>query len=125
MKITAHEAEKTIEISGLGGHKLWKDIAFKRIVSILYTRFMQSFNVDSQRSINTSNVHLTSTPMVTRPIPASVPVLSPVKTSSNEQVPVETQLSAILESLAYHSRMINTLQEQLTSLTSEVVKLQE
>lgn len=124
VKITAHEAEKTIEISG-PGHKLWKDIAFKRIASTLFTRFMQSFNVDSQRSINTSNVHLTSTPMVTRPIPASVPVLSPVETSSNEQVPVETQLSAILESLAYHSRMISTLQEQLTSLTSEVVKLQE
>lgn len=75
--------------------------------------------------INTTNVHLTSTPMVTRPIPTSVPVLSPVETSSNKQVPVETQLSAILESLAYHSRMISTLQEQLTSLTDEVIKLQE
>lgn len=122
--ITAREAEKTIEISG-PGHKLWKDIAFKRIASTLFTRFMQSFNVDSQRSINTTNLHLTSTPMVTRTITASVPVLSPVEASNKDHVPVETQLSAILESLAYHSRMINTLQEQLTSLTSEVVKLQE
>ena len=47
------------------------------------------------------------------------------KPKINNQDPVESQMSSILEALEYHTRMISNLQNQLTNLTSEVVKLQE
>lgn len=124
--ITVYEAEKTIEVSG-PGHKIWKDIAFKRISTKLFTRFMQSFSADIQDSINTSKAQpdMTSTPVVSRPNAASVPVLPPDNSTRQERTPMESQMSAILESLAYHTKMISTLQEQLTNLTTQVVKLQE
>ena len=82
-----------------------------------------------QSSINTTDVQpqMTSTPMVPRsntsmPVVPSVPS---AETSGLQRTPVERQMTAILESLAYHSKMISTLQEQLTTLTTKVVKLQQ
>ena len=53
--ITVIEDRKTIEVSG-PGHKLWKEITFKRIVNTLFTRFIHNFSIDLQSSINTANV---------------------------------------------------------------------
>lgn len=124
--ITVYEAEKTIEDSGTG-HKIWKDIAFKRIANALFTRFMQNLSTDLQTSVSATSVlpQITSTPAVARPSQASVPLLPHAENSSVHQIPVVEQMSAMFELLSYHARMISTLQEQMTSLTSEVVKLQE
>ena len=126
VSIKVIEAEKAIEISG-PGHKLWKDITFKRISTTLFGRFLQNFSVDLQSSIinTSSNPQMTSTPMVTRPSTTSGPAVPPTETSKHQGTPMEGQIAVILELLAYHSKMITTLQEQLTSLTEEVVKLQE
>ena len=126
VSIKVIEAEKAIEISG-PGHKLWKDITFKRISATLFGRFLQNFSVDLQNSIinTSSNPQMTSTPMVTRPSTTSGPAVPPTETSKHQGTPMEGQIAVILELLAYHSKMITTLQEQLTSLTEEVVKLQE
>lgn len=126
VKITVYEADKTIEISG-PGHKLWRDITFKRIATNLCTRFIQSFSANSQDSINISKDQpdATSTPIVTGSNTASVPVLTPTGSSGHQRTPIERQMAAILESLSYHSKMIATLQEQLNNLTTQVVKLQE
>lgn len=80
-----------------------------------------------QSSINTTNAQpqMASTPIVTRPIITSVPVIPTAEISRPQGSPMERQVAAILESLAYHSKMISTLQEQLTTLTTEVVKLQQ
>lgn len=123
--IKVYEAKKTIEVSG-PGHKLWRDITFKRISSTLFTRFLQNFTADIQSSINTTDVQpqMTSTPMVPR-LNTSMPAVPSAETSGLQRTPVERQMTAILESLAYHSKMISTLQEQLTTLTTEVVKLQQ
>ena len=120
--ITAYEAEKTIEVSG-PGHKIWKDIAFKRIATTLFTRFMKNLGADLQSSVNGTSVspQLTSTPAVSRPSQASVPVITQQETT----IPVVDKMSAIFELIAYHSQMISSLQDQLTNLTSEVIKLQE
>ena len=124
--ITVLEARRTIEVSG-PGHKLWKEITFKRIANTLFTRFIHNFSIDLQGSINTTNVQpqMTSTPMVTRPMTASGPAEPPAETSGLQGTPVERQMAAVLESLAFHSKMITTLQEQLTNLTTEVLKLQQ
>ena len=126
VSIKVIEAEKAIEVSG-PGHKLWKDITFKRIATTLFGRFLQNFSVDLQSSIINTNTQLqmTSTLMVTRPNITSVPAAPPAETSRHQGIPMEGQMTIILELLAYHSKMITTLQEQLTSLTEEVVKLQE
>ena len=126
VSIKVNEAEKAIEVSG-PGHKLWKDITFKRIATTLFGRFVQNFSVDLQTSIINTNTQpqMTSTPMVTRPNTTSVPAAPPAETSRYQGTPMEGQMAVILELLAYHSKMITTLQEQLTSLTEEVVKLQE
>ena len=120
------EAKRTIEVSG-PGHKLWKDITFKRIANTLFTRFIQNFSVDFQSSINITNVQpqMTSTPMVTRPGTITEPAVPPTVTPRLQGTPMERQMAAILESLAYHSRMITSLQEQLSNLTTEVLKLQQ
>ena len=123
------ETKRTIEVSG-PGHKLWKEITFKRIANTLFTRFVQNFSIDLQSSINTTNVQpqMTSTPMVIRPSTISEPAVPPVpppETSRLQGTPMEGQMAAILESLAYHSRMITSLQEQLSNLTTEVLKLQQ
>ena len=69
---------------------------------------------------------MTSTPMVTRLMTASDPAEPPAETSRHQGTPVERQMAAILESLAYQmSKMITTLQEQLTNLITEVLKLQQ
>ena len=124
--ITVIEDRKTIEVSG-PGHKLWKEITFKRIANTLFTRFVHNFSIDLYFSINTTNVQpqMTSTPMVTRLMTTSEPAEPPTETSRLQGTPVERQMAAILESLAFHSKMISTLQEQLTSLTTEVLKLQQ
>ena len=126
VSIKVNEAEKAIEVSG-PGHKLWKDITFKRIATTLFGRFVQNFSVDLQNSIINTNTQpqMTSTPMVTRPNTTSVPAAPPAETSRHQGTPMEGQMAVILELLAYHFKMITTLQEQLTSLTEEVVKLQE
>ena len=120
------EAKRTIEVSG-PGHKLWKDITFKRIANTLFTRFIQNFSVDFQSSINITNAQpqMTSTPMVTRPGTITEPAVPPTVTPRLQGTPMERQMAAILESLAYHSRMITSLQEQLSNLTTEVLKLQQ
>ena len=41
------------------------------------------------------------------------------------QGPIESQMSSILEALAFHSTMINSLRDQLTTLSSELVRLRE
>lgn len=64
-----------------------------------------------------------NTPVTSRPGQTSV-MPSPEPTIIY-QGPVESQMSSVLEALAYHSRMISSLQDQLTNLTSELVKLQE
>ena len=123
------ESKRTIEVSG-PGHKLWKEITFKRIANTLFTRLIRNFSIDLQSSINTTNVQpqMTSTPMVIRQSTISEPAGPPVpppETSRLQGTPMEGQMAAILESLAYHSRMITSLQEQLSNLTTEVLKLQQ
>lgn len=49
--ITVYESERTIEVSG-PGHKLWKDIALKRISTTLFARFLKNCGIDLQGSIN-------------------------------------------------------------------------
>ena len=126
VSIKVIEAEKAVEVSG-PGHKLWKDITIKRIATTLFGRFLQNFSVDLQSSIINTNTQpqMTSTPMVTRPNVTSVPATPPAETFRHQGTPMEGHMAVILELLAYHSKMITTLQEQLTSLTEEVVKLQE
>lgn len=68
VNISVCEPEKIIEDSG-PGYKLWKDIAFKRIASNLFTKCFQNFSADSQDSINISKGQpdTTSTSMMTGP----------------------------------------------------------
>ena len=170
--ITVYESERTIEVSG-PGHKLWKDIAFKRISTTLFARFLQNCGIDLQGSITNSVTNMTippqmastpmiskpwlapaqvlptpepasvnpgptetqvsipsgmfSTPLSSRPVQASVPVQpqSVPTASSMNQGPIESQMSSILEALAFHSSMINSLRDQLTTLSSELVRLRE
>ena len=44
------ESKRTIEVSG-PGHKLWKEIPFKRIANTLFTRFIQNFSIDLQSTV--------------------------------------------------------------------------
>lgn len=166
--ITVFESENTIEVTG-PGHKLWKDIAFRRLSTTLFTRFLQNCGIDLHGSTSNSVNNMTfppqmaSTPVISRAVLTSGPkVPTPELVSTNSdlmetqvsippqmfntpvtsrpgqtsvmpspepttiyQGPVESQMSSVLEALAYHSRMISSLQDQLTNLTSELVKLQE
>ena len=129
MTIKVIESKRTTEVLG-PRHKLWKEITFKRIANTLFIRFIRDFSTDLQSSINTTNVQpqMTSTPMVTRPVTiteAAVPPLPSTETVRLQGTPMEGQMVAILESLAYHSRMITFLQEQLSNLTIEVFQLQQ
>ena len=100
--IKVFEAKKTIEVSG-PGHKLWRDITFKRIATTLFKRFIQNFTADTQSSINATDVEpqMTSTPMVPRPSTNSMPEIPSAETSGLQRSPAERQLTAILESLAH------------------------
>lgn len=68
-----------------------------------------------------------STPLSSRPVQASVPVhpTSVPTASSMNQGLIESQMSSVLETLAFHSSIINSLREQLTTLSSELVELRE
>ena len=107
VSIKVIEAEKAIGISG-PGHKLWKDITFKRISTTLFGRLLQDFSVDLQSSIinASSNPQMTSTPMVTRPSTTSGPTVPPTESSKHQGTPMEGQIAVILESSPYHSKMI-------------------
>lgn len=168
--ITVFESENTIEVTG-PGHKLWKDIAFRRLSTTLFTRFLQNCGIDLHSSTSNSVNNMTfppqmastpvisravlasgpvvptpelvntssdpveaqvpirpqmfNTPVSSRPGQTSVPVMPTPEPTTMNQGPVESQMSSVLEALAYHSRMISSLQDQLTTLTSELVKLQE
>lgn len=133
--ISVDKPEKKVAVTG-PGHKLWKDITFKRIASNLLNSFVHEFSICVGDGDTHVSVHTTSTPVanVQEPVPAQTdnagqqtkpPTEPPTETVVCSSQPVAHQISVILEMMAIHYRHINSLQSQLTDLTTEVIKLQQ
>ena len=107
--ITVFESKKSIEVSG-PGHKLWKDIAFKRIASILFSRFLQNCGIELQGSISNSVTSMSippqmaSSPVISRPVPASTPFVPTPEPVDASQGLNETQIT--IPSLMFRSQMM-------------------
>ncbi len=129
--LTINKLERTLKVSG-PGQKLWCELYFdKRIALNLYKVLINDpLNVEKEDSW--PKLPQTSTPTVAHAEPRFPnvmvsPVSSPSHVVQSQEQPqgMQRQITDLMDMIHFHSQQIGSLQTQLISLTTEVVKIKE
>ena len=127
--VTINKLDKSAKITG-PGQKLWYDLHFsKRIAYNLYKSLMNGSKVSSQQSAAVGNPQ-TSTPCgqqaESRLQQVPVSPIAPVNTEAHPtEVQIQQQLASLMDVISSHSAKIQSLQEQVITLTTELITIKE